>query len=178
MKTQHILLYCFVFGAAAVMPACKAKKMVAKQPEQVAPPVATAAPVTPAPAPKPMAAAPAPVAPPKVDLNFSNVQFDFNSAILRTSAIEYLDHIAMEMKQSPNKRFEIDGFASAEGTAEHNMVLSADRANSVKVYLANSGVDASRLSTKGFGEAKPIASNDTESGREQNRRVEVKLSNN
>jgi len=178
MKTPHILLLCFVFGAATVMSACKSKKMIAKAPEQTAQPVTQAkpAPVSTQQVPKPVTQ-PAAVAQPKADLNFTNVQFDFNSAVLRTDAIEYLDHIAMEMKLSPNSRFELDGFASAEGTPKHNMVLSADRAQAVKAYLSNEGIDISRLSTKGYGEAKPIASNNNETGREKNRRVEVKISN-
>jgi OOP family OmpA-OmpF porin len=55
------------------------------------------------------------------------------------------------------------------------MVLSKDRAASVKQYLTNAGIDASRLTTKGYGAKKPIASNATEEGREKNRRVEIKL---
>ena len=65
------------------------------------------------------------------------------------------------------------GYASSEGTAAYNMKLSKDRANSVKTYLVNSGVNASQVATKGLGEANPIASNDTEEGRIQNRRVET-----
>lgn len=170
-------MLCFVFGAATVMSACKSKKMIAKAPEPAAQPVAQAkpAPVVAKPAPKTVTQA-APVQP-KADLHFTNVQFDFNSAVLRTDAIEYLDHIAMEMKLSPNSRFELDGFASAEGTPKHNMVLSADRAQAVKAYLSNEGIDISRLSTKGYGEADPIANNNNETGREKNRRVEVKISN-
>ena len=66
----------------------------------------------------------------------------------------------------------LDGYASSEGTAAHNMRLSKDRANSVKTYLVNSGVDAKRLKVKGFGETHPIADNSTEDGRVANRRVE------
>ena len=54
------------------------------------------------------------------------------------------------------------------------MNLSRDRANSVKTYLVNSGVDANRLNVKAFGESRPVASNETEEGRIQNRRVEIK----
>ncbi|MDB5001586.1 MAG: flagellar motor protein MotB, partial [Mucilaginibacter sp.] len=69
---------------------------------------------------------------------------------------------------------EIDGYASSEGTAAHNMALSRDRANSVKTYLVNSGVTASKLKVKGFGETNPIADNSTEEGRVLNRRVSFK----
>jgi OOP family OmpA-OmpF porin len=68
----------------------------------------------------------------------------------------------------------LDGHASAEGTEAYNVNLSRDRANSVKTYLVNSGVDANRISVKAYGESRPIASNATEEGRVLNRRVEIK----
>ena len=81
------------------------------------------------------------------------------------------------MKQDPSVKFLLGGNASAEGTPEHNMELSVERANAVKSYLVNSGVQESSLTTKGYGESKPIASNDTEEGRALNRRVEIKKLN-
>src|SRR6185312_1943872 len=98
-----------------------------------------------------------PAAPAPPDYNFTNVQVDFNSSVLRTDAIQYLDHVTTEMKKDASVKFVLDGYASAEGTPEHNMVLSKDRANSVKQYLSNAGIDASRLSTKGYGTKHPIA---------------------
>ncbi len=174
MKTLRIFLYSIIAVSLAVaLPSCKAKKLAAKP----APPAETVnKPVvkpTPPPAPVPVAQ-PAPP-PAKPDFNFSNVQFDFNSSVLRTDAIQYLDHIVSEMKKDPSAKFILSGNASSEGTASHNMALSIDRANAVKQYLANAGINASDLSTKGYGAKKPIASNKTESGREKNRRVEVKL---
>nr|MBC7611667.1 OmpA family protein [Pseudopedobacter sp.] len=62
----------------------------------------------------------------------------------------------------------------AEGTEKRNMMLSVDRANSVKAYLVNNGIDGSRLKTMGLGESNPIADNTTEVGRTKNRRVEIK----
>lgn len=78
------------------------------------------------------------------------------------------------MKKDPSVKFNLSGFASAEGTDEHNMQLSVERANSVKVYLVNSGINPDNLSTKGYGEANPVADNTTEAGRILNRRVEIK----
>ncbi len=101
-----------------------------------------------------------------------NIQFEFDSSVLRTSAYPTLDRMSAELKSNPNMHMELDGFASAEGTEEYNMQLSKDRANSVKTYLVNSGVSANKITTKGFGETRPIASNATEEGREKNRRVE------
>jgi OmpA-OmpF porin, OOP family len=105
---------------------------------------------------------------------YNNIQFEFNSSVLRTSAYPTLDKLSAEVRANEALRIQLDGHASAEGTEEYNMQLSKDRANSVKTYLVNSGVAANRVSTKGFGETRPIASNATESGRSQNRRVEFR----
>jgi OOP family OmpA-OmpF porin len=104
---------------------------------------------------------------------YSNIQFDFDSSVLRTSSYPALDASSADLRSS-SASVEIDGFASSEGTAAHNLRLSKDRANSVKTYLVNSGVDAKRIKVKGFGETKPIADNSTEEGRITNRRVEFK----
>jgi len=113
----------------------------------------------------------------KPDFNFKNIQFEFNSAVLKTFSYEVLDRIANEMKKSPSEKFEISGHSSAEGTAEHNKSLSEDRANAVKTYLVNAGISANSLSTVGYGESKPISKNTTEEGRALNRRVEIKKTN-
>jgi OOP family OmpA-OmpF porin len=104
---------------------------------------------------------------------YSNIQFEFDSSVLRTSAYPTLDRVSSEMR-SNGSTVTVNGYASSEGTAAHNMRLSKDRANSVKTYLVNSGVDASRLKVKGMGETNPIADNSTEEGRILNRRVEFK----
>ena len=156
------------------MQSCKPKKMIAKstQPVEtdekpVSKPAATA--------PVPAKTQPSVVKTEPADFNFKNVQFDYNSAVLRTQGIQYLDHIADEMKKDQSARFILNGHASSEGTESHNMQLSIDRADAVKQYLVNSGIDGSHLQTKGYGAKKPIASNKTNKGRERNRRVEVKL---
>jgi len=104
---------------------------------------------------------------------FSNIQFEFDSSVLRTSSYPVLDATSTALRAS-GSACELDGFASSEGTAAHNMKLSRDRANSVKTYLVNSGVDAKKLKVKAYGETHPIATNDTEDGRILNRRVEFK----
>ena len=111
---------------------------------------------------------------PRLDFNFKNIQFEFNSAVLKTSSYPVLDEVSIEMKQAPSARFVINGHSSAEGTPEHNQSLSVDRANAVKSYLVNAGVSGANLSVKGFGESMPVAKNDTEAGRALNRRVEIK----
>ena len=150
--------------------ACKTKKIVAKP-----------APVAEAPKPAPVAppvekpvetAPPAPVEP--AAFNFSNVQFEFNSGVLKTASFSILDKAATEIKKDPSAKFTINGHSSAEGTVEHNMSLSVDRANSVKSYLVNAGINAANLSIKGHGASDPMTSNDTEAGKALNRRVEIK----
>ena len=70
------------------------------------------------------------------------------------------------------KNFEIDGHTDSDASDEHNQVLSENRANSVKNFLASQGVTA-EITTKGYGESKPVASNDTAEGKQKNRRVEI-----
>ncbi|MBP8067087.1 MAG: OmpA family protein [Pedobacter sp.] len=103
---------------------------------------------------------------------WETIQFEFNSSVLKTEAYPVLDKLSSTLRENGGK-ITAKGYASSEGTAAYNMKLSKDRANSVKTYLVNSGVNASQVTAKGFGEANPIASNDTEEGRIQNRRVET-----
>jgi OOP family OmpA-OmpF porin len=114
----------------------------------------------------------APVAAASSATGFETIQFEFNSSVLKTEAYPTLDKLSSVLRENGGK-VAVNGYASSEGTAAYNMKLSKDRANSVKTYLVNSGVNASQVSTKGMGEANPIASNDTEEGRIQNRRVET-----
>ncbi|PJJ80143.1 OmpA family protein [Mucilaginibacter auburnensis] len=104
---------------------------------------------------------------------YSNIQFEFDSSVLRTSSYPALDATSADLRTS-GSAVEVQGFASSEGTAAHNLKLSRDRANSVKTYLVNSGVAASKITVKGFGETQPIADNSTEEGRVLNRRVQFK----
>lgn len=103
---------------------------------------------------------------------FEKIGFDFNSSVLKTESYPTLDKLSSVLRENGGK-VTVNGYASSEGTAAYNLKLSKDRANSVKTYLVNSGVNASQVATKGLGEANPIASNDTEEGRIQNRRVET-----
>lgn len=106
--------------------------------------------------------------------NYKNILFEFNSSVLKTSSYSVLDEIAREMKKFPSMSFNLNGHSSAEGTDQRNMTLSVDRATAVKSYLVTAGINANNLITKGFGESMPLTSNDTESGRQLNRRVEIK----
>ncbi|MEC3880631.1 OmpA family protein [Parapedobacter sp. 10938] len=104
---------------------------------------------------------------------YSNIQFEFDSSVLKTESYSTLDRLSSELRES-GATVTLDGHASAEGTEAYNMTLSKDRANSVKQYLVNSGVDAAKINVQAFGEAAPAASNATEEGRVLNRRVEIK----
>jgi outer membrane protein OmpA-like peptidoglycan-associated protein len=103
--------------------------------------------------------------------SYSNIQFEFDSSVLKTSSYPVLDATSADMRTN-SSTITLAGYASSEGTAAHNLRLSKDRANSVKTYLINSGVDPKRIKVKGFGETHPIADNSTEEGRMVNRRVE------
>lgn len=103
---------------------------------------------------------------------FETIQFEFNSSVLKTESYPTLDKLSSVLRENGGK-VTVNGYASSEGTAAYNLKLSKDRANSVKTYLVNSGVNSSQVVTRGHGEANPIASNDTEEGRIQNRRVET-----
>jgi OOP family OmpA-OmpF porin len=168
---KTIYLASAVVFTVSLFPACKAKKPIIKESTPVvetrqAPPAETKpAPTTPAPTPVPE----------KPDYNFKNIQFEFNSGILKTDAYPTLDKAAAEMKKDPSVKFVLNGNSSAEGTDEHNMSLSIERANAVKTYLVNTGVNGGNLDVKGYGESKPVTSNATEEGRALNRRVEIKL---
>lgn len=160
-----------ILTAVITLQACKAKKKVVQEPPPA--PVETPAPA-PAPAPAPPPPAPEPAPAPAPNYNFSNIQFEFDSGILKTESYPILDKAAAEMKKDPSATFILKGYASAEGSDAHNMELSVDRANAVKTYLVNTGVSGTNLTAKGYGESDPIADNSSESGRVINRRVEIK----
>src|SRR5690606_36001162 len=104
---------------------------------------------------------------------YSPVQFEFDSYFLKASSYPVLDKVSQDLRNA-NGSITLEGHASAEGSEEYNMQLSKDRANAVKNYLVNSGVSANNVEVIGYGETQPIASNATEAGRQQNRRVEFK----
>jgi len=104
----------------------------------------------------------------------NNIQFEYNSSVLRTTSYTTLDKVSSALRANSAAKLQLGGHASAEGTEAYNIQLSLDRANAVKTYLVNSGVDAKRVATQGYGETRPIASNTTEEGRVANRRVEFR----
>ncbi|WDF55227.1 OmpA family protein [Mucilaginibacter sp. KACC 22063] len=173
MTTKTYFYPVLIAAVIISMTACKSKKMVAK-PQEPTPVATTPPPTETKPVEQPTSKEEEPAPAPKPSLKFSNIQFEFNSGVLRTDAYPVLDQAAAAIKQYPDVKFMINGHSSAEGSTEHNQQLSEERANAVKTYLVNAGVSGDALTTKGYGESKPIAPNDTEAGRALNRRVEIK----
>lgn len=102
----------------------------------------------------------------------SGVLFDVDKYGLRPEAQEVLKNLAAVLKEAGIKSFEIDGHTDSDASDEHNKTLSDNRAKSVKEFLASQGVTAN-ITTNGYGESRPIASNDTPEGKQKNRRVEI-----
>jgi outer membrane protein OmpA-like peptidoglycan-associated protein len=101
------------------------------------------------------------------------ILFDTDSDHLKAESKPTLDALIAAARTQPTWSFGIEGYTDNVGGDPHNQALSEKRALSVKAYLVTAGVDASRLTSQGFGATHPVSSNDTELGRSQNRRVEV-----
>ena len=104
------------------------------------------------------------------------VYFDKNKATIKKASNPLLDDVATIIKGNPGIGVvTIEGHTDDTGAADYNQALSQKRADAVKAYLVEKGVEAARLEAKGYGEEKPIESNKTAKGREANRRVEFTL---
>jgi outer membrane protein OmpA-like peptidoglycan-associated protein len=103
--------------------------------------------------------------------------FDFDKSTLRPTAKVKLDTAAKTLAEMGYPAIIISGHTDWIGTEAYNIKLSDRRANSVKKYLEEKGVPADKMTAQGFGETKPIATNETAEGRQQNRRVEIDLAN-
>lgn len=109
------------------------------------------------------------------DQALKGVQFETSKAVIKSVSFPILDNVAKIMKDNPTYNLDINGHTDAQGDDAKNMTLSQDRAASVKKYLMDKGVEASRMESYGFGETMPKATNDTPAGRAENRRVEFKV---
>lgn len=103
------------------------------------------------------------------------ILFDLGKSTIRKESYAVLQSIADIMKEYPKAKFEIEGHTDSTGSLQLNERLSKARAASVKDYLVTIGMDASRLTSEGYGPSRPIATNKTAAGRQQNRRVEISL---
>ena len=104
-----------------------------------------------------------------------NCNFDFGKATLQPSSYQVLDELVAYLVRKDDENIEIGGHTDNVGTAQKNLLLSQERANTVRAYLLTKGIDPSRVTAKGYGYTVPVADNKTESGRAQNRRTEVKV---
>lgn len=109
-------------------------------------------------------------------LTLGDVLFDTGKATLKPGAMRTTDQLADFLAKNPNRKVEIEGYTDSTGSESLNQELSLRRASAVRDSLAAKGVGAQRVEVRGLGEAYPVASNDTASGRQLNRRVEVVFS--
>jgi outer membrane protein OmpA-like peptidoglycan-associated protein len=106
-------------------------------------------------------------------VNVSDVLFDTDKATLKPGAREKLARVAGILASHPDLHIQIEGHADSRGSEEYNLQLSERRAESVRAYLVEQRVSPSAVGTAGFGESRPVATNGTSAGRQQNRRVEL-----
>lgn len=105
----------------------------------------------------------------------NNIFYDFNKATLRPESEAELDRLYKLLNENPTLKIEISGHTDNVGSASYNQKLSESRAKSVVNYLLDKGIDQTRLTFKGYGFNRPVAGNDTEEGRQQNRRTEFEI---
>jgi outer membrane protein OmpA-like peptidoglycan-associated protein len=120
--------------------------------------------------------------PPRIVLTESHiqitdrVQFEYNSATLKEISYSLLDEVVQILTMEPQiKKVQIEGYTDSTGDEGHNRRLSKQRADSVRDYIVDQGIEKSRLTTKGLGPDSPVADNGTKEGRAENRRVEFKI---
>jgi len=119
--------------------------------------------------------APPPAPPVQKKIVLRGVNFDFNKANIRPDAAGILKEAATILKDNATLNVSVEGHTDSVGSDQYNLKLSLRRAAAVKAFLVKEGIPESRLSTRGLGESQPVASNDTDDGRAQNRRVELKV---
>ncbi len=110
-------------------------------------------------------------------VTFGDVLFDLNRAQLKPSGLRGLQKLAEFLQDNPERQVMVEGYTDSTGSNEYNQQLSERRAESVRRELIRMGVDAQRITARGYGEEYPVASNDTPASRAMNRRVEVTISN-
>lgn len=106
---------------------------------------------------------------------FTNLEFEIGKAIISASSYSSLDELANLLTRKSTYKLNVDGHTDNIGEATYNQKLSESRANAVKKYLADKGIDPARVTAKGYGSTRPVASNNTREGRQRNRRVEFTI---
>lgn len=107
-----------------------------------------------------------------VTVQLNNIYFELGKAVLKSKSKVELDKLYQLMKLNPSLKIELGGHSDNTGSEAINLTLSQKRVDAVKAHLVKKGIAANRMVGKGYGESKPVATNDTEEGRRQNRRVE------
>ena len=105
----------------------------------------------------------------------NNILFDFSKATLKQSSYKQLNQIVAVLKKNPKLKIELSAHTDNVGSASYNIKLSRERARTSTRYILSKGVSSKRITSKGYGEARPVASNKTANGRRLNRRVELKV---
>ena len=108
-------------------------------------------------------------------VRLNNIFFDFDKTTLRPESITELNKVADFLKSNPTVKVEISGHTDSKGSNSYNINLSDGRAASVRTYLLENWVEPARVDSKGYGEEIPVATNDTDEGRQKNRRVEFTI---
>jgi len=111
-------------------------------------------------------------------ITLGDVLFSVNKSELKSGGIRNMQKLADFLRQYPKEKVLVEGFTDSTGSDSYNMGLSERRANAVRTALIDMGVNSDRVTTRGYGEAFPVASNDTKVSRQLNRRVEIIISDN
>jgi outer membrane protein OmpA-like peptidoglycan-associated protein len=109
-------------------------------------------------------------------VTLGDVLFDTGKSDLKTGGLRNMQKLAEFLRSNPQRKVMVEGFTDSVGSDSFNMELSDRRANSVRMALIDLGIDSNRIDARGYGEGYPVAGNDTPSGRQMNRRVEVIIS--
>jgi outer membrane protein OmpA-like peptidoglycan-associated protein len=107
------------------------------------------------------------------ELTLSDVLFEFDKANLKAGSARSLTKITEFLRENPQRQITIEGYTDNVGSDAYNRDLSQRRAETVRDFFVQNGISANRISARGLGEEYPVASNDTEAGRQQNRRVQI-----
>jgi outer membrane protein OmpA-like peptidoglycan-associated protein len=112
------------------------------------------------------------------ELTLNDVLFEFDKANLKPGAMRSLTNVAEFLREDPGQKVTIEGYTDSVGSDAYNRELSQQRADAVRDFLIQNGISANRITARGLGEEYPVASNDTQAGRQQNRRVQIIIVNN
>jgi len=168
MKTLRLTALSAFSAALVGLAGCASEPVAAPAPQ----PAPVVAPAMPAPLPEPEETWQTKIT--EKPVRIDGASFEDGSSRLLSGDIAGLEEVVKAAFQHPEIQFMVEGYTSSTGSAQANLLLSQERADSVKRYLIARGVDTSRITTKGFGAANPIADNNTAQGREENRRVEIR----